>query len=155
MQKLPHRLQERCIRRRVGTALAMLQLGGMTIRSFHELVAWQRAMALARMVYAITAKFPRSEMFGLAGQMRRAAVSIPSNVAEGSRHATRGYRARLRIALGEHAELETQCDLARQLGWVGESDWQRFEALSAEVGRLVHGLRRSLASVRQRGSEPD
>jgi four helix bundle protein len=81
---------------------------GEKIRSFRDLLAWQKAVDLADLVYEITGKCPDSERFGLVAQMRRAAVSIPSNIAEGTRHRRPGYVSRVVIALGEHAELETQ-----------------------------------------------
>jgi four helix bundle protein len=114
------------------------------IRSYRDLIAWQRAMDLAQLAYRITGGYPPREQFGLAGQTRRAAVSVPSNIAEGTRHGRAAYRARIRVALGEHAELETQIELARRLGYLSPRCVQEFDELSAEVGRLVHGLLRSL-----------
>jgi len=78
------------------------------IISYRDLEVWQQAMDLADLVYDLTEKFPARERYGLALQMRKAAVSIPSNIAEGTRHRTAGYLSRVIIALGEHAELETQ-----------------------------------------------
>jgi four helix bundle protein len=82
------------------------------INSFRDLVAWQKAMDLADMVYDLTENFPPREHFGLAYQLRKSAVSIPSSIAEGSRRKTAGYVNHLVIALGSHAELDTQCELA-------------------------------------------
>jgi four helix bundle protein len=76
--------------------------------------------------------------------MRKAAVSIPSNIAEGTRHRTAGYLARVIIALGEHAELETQQLLAMRRQFIAEDLNRRFVALAGSVGRLAHGLQRSL-----------
>ena len=92
--------------------------------SCRDLEVWRQAMDLADLVYDITERFPTRERYGLALQVRKAAVSIPSNIAGGTRHRTPGYLSRGIIALGEHAELETQDILA--------------------VGRLAHGLERSL-----------
>ena len=116
------------------------------IQSFRELIAWQKAMDLADMVYDLTEHFPPRELFGLASQMRKSAVSIPSNIAEGSRRKTPGYVHHLTIALGSHAELDTQCELATRRRFIGPSDKQRVEDLIAEVGRITHGLARSLNS---------
>jgi four helix bundle protein len=80
--------------------------------SYRDLEVWQLSMDLADLVYDLTEAFPAGERFGLAQQMRKAAVSIPSNIAEGARHRTAGYLSRIIIALGEHAELETQHLLA-------------------------------------------
>jgi four helix bundle protein len=82
------------------------------IQSFRDLIAWQKAMELADMIYDVTERFPAREHFGLAYQLRKSAVSIPSNIAEGSRRKTPGYLNHLVIALGSHAELDTQCELA-------------------------------------------
>ena len=118
-----------------------------TITSYRDLVAWQKAMDLADLVYRITDMFPPSERFGLAFQMRKAAVSIPSNIAEGHRHRRLGYVARLVIALGEHAELETQALLSERRDYIRKSDTDAFNALSKEVGELTHGLLRSLEAL--------
>jgi len=82
------------------------------VESFRDLQVWQKAMDLADAVYTITADFPRSEMFGLATQLRRAAISIPSNIAEGRAIGGGRFLYHLRIALGSEAELETQIELS-------------------------------------------
>ena len=120
---------------------------GSDIKSYRDLVVWQKAMDLADMVYRITEPFPRSERFGLVFQMRRASVSIPSNIAEGTRHRRPGYISRLIIALGEHAELETQAMLSDRRGYIRKGDMLAFTALSTQVGELAHGLLRSLESL--------
>ena len=114
------------------------------IQSFRDLIAWQKAMDLADMVYDLTEKFPAREHFGLAYQLRKSAVSIPSNIAEGSRRTTPGYIHHLVIALGSHAELDTQCELATRRHFINADDRARVERLIAEVGRITHGLVRSL-----------
>ena len=114
------------------------------IQSFRDLLAWQKAMDLVEFVYRMTADFPSSEQFGLTAQMRKAVVSIPSNIAEGSRHRLPGYLSRVIIALGEHAEVETQALVAGRLGYISESTLRTFEGRSAQVGELTHGLLRSL-----------
>jgi four helix bundle protein len=115
-----------------------------TITSYRDLVVWKQAMELAEFVYAITEKFPPREHFGLAAQMRKAAVSIPSNIAEGTRHRTAGYLSRVIIALGEHAELETQAILGARRKFIPADQMRAFEQLSESVGQLAHGLARSL-----------
>jgi len=114
------------------------------ITSFRDLIAWQKAMDLADIVYDLTEDFPSRERFGLAYQLRKSAVSIPSNIAEGSRRKTPGYVHHLIIALGSHAELDTQCELASRRRFISGDDRTRLEALIAEVGRITHGLVRSL-----------
>jgi four helix bundle protein len=101
-------------------------------------------MDLADMIYEVTERFPARERFGLAYQMRKAAVSVPSNIAEGNRRRTPGYIHHLEIALGSHAELDTQCELATRRKFITPIDHQRVEILIGDVGRLTHGLLRSL-----------
>ena len=114
------------------------------ITSFRDLVAWQKAMNLADLVYDLTEDFPARERFGLAYQLRKSAVSIPSNIAEGSRHKTPSYAHHLVIALGSHAELDTQCELATRSRFIKSDDQARLQHLIDEVGRIIHGLARSL-----------
>jgi four helix bundle protein len=104
-------------------------------------------MDLAELVYRITDKFPRHERFGLTFQMRKAAVSVPSNIAEGTRHRTPGYVSRVIIALGEHAELETQALLRERRGYIHKDDMKSFDDLSTSVGQLAHGLLRPLEAT--------
>src|SRR5882757_3875393 len=99
------------------------------IQSFRDLIAWQKSMDLADMIYDLTEDFPAREHFGLAYQLRKSGVSIPSNIAEGSRRKTPGYVHHLVVALGSHAELDTQCDLAARRRFVSGDDRTRLEAL--------------------------
>jgi four helix bundle protein len=110
------------------------------IQSFRDLIAWQKAMDLADMIYDLTEHFPPREHFGLAYQLRKSAVSIPSNIAEGTRRKTPGYVHHLVIALGSHAELDTQCELASRRRFIAPADRTRVQELIAEVGRVTHGL---------------
>jgi|ERR1041384_5195204 len=120
------------------------------ILSYRDLTTWQKAIDLADLVYTLTDKFPPAERFGLTAQMRKAGVSVPSNVAEGSRHRTAGYVSRVIIALGEHAELETQAIISERRGYISKPDMQIFEALATDVGELSHGLLRSLEAKMER-----
>ena len=114
------------------------------ITSYRDLIAWQLAMDLADLVYSVTDSFPARERFGLIAQMRKAAVSVPSNIAEGTRHRTSGYISRVIIALGEHAELETQALIGARRRYIRADDMSKFNVLSTRVGELTHGLLRSL-----------
>jgi len=117
----------------------------MGLKSFHELVAWQKAMELTESVYRETAAFPHAEIYGLTSQMRRACVSIPSNIAEGQARNTRGEFVQfLGHAMGSFAELETQAQLARRLNFLSSSAHQKLSRQIEEVGRLLNGLKRSL-----------
>ena len=121
-------------------------------KSYKDLIVWQKAMALAVEVHHITRRFPRHEVFGLAGQLRRAAVSVPSNVAEGSaRRTTRDLTAFLHVARGSVAELETQLLLARAVGYLDEAALASLSPKLDEVGRLLNGL---IASLRRRSRSP-
>jgi len=119
------------------------------IKSYRDLLAWQTAIDLVDLVYTVTAAFPDGERFGLVGQMRRAAVSMPSNIAEGSRHRTAGYISRVIIALGEHAELETQLVICERRRYINRPALDALNSLSTRVGQLTHGLLRSLKTKRR------
>lgn len=112
-------------------------------KDFRDLVVWQKAMELTRVVYRTTAQMPKSEMFGLMAQMRRAAVSIPSNIAEGNaRQSIRDYLHYLAIARGSMAELETQTILAGDLNLI--RDPKSVLPLLNETKRILQGLMLSL-----------
>jgi four helix bundle protein len=112
-----------------------------TNRSYKELIAWQKAMDLVSDVYSVSQEFPRDEIYGLTSQVRRAAVSIPSNIAEGQgRRSPKEFVQFLRIARGSIAEVETQLLIAVRLGY---TQLQRAEMIldaSAELGRVLQGL---------------
>jgi four helix bundle protein len=114
------------------------------ILSFRDLIAWQKAMELADRIYAVTENFPSREWFGLAHQLRKSAVSIPSNIAEGHRLKKGSYAHYLKIALGSHAELDTQCEIATRRNYIRHDARSELQALIAEVGRVTHGLLRSV-----------
>ena len=114
------------------------------IHSFRDLTVWQKSMDLAVRVYRTTAKLPRTEMFGLTSQLRRAATSIPSNVAEGKAVGGQRYPHHLKIALGSEAELQTQIELARRLDMLTEADASALLNQASEVGRMLAGLFKAL-----------
>lgn len=111
------------------------------IRSFRELVAWQKSMHLLVAVYEATKIFPKEEMYGLTSQMRRSVVSIPSNIAEGSsRRSTQEFLRFLNIASGSLAELETQIEAANMLGYISRELSLSLFTQSDEVSRIIQGL---------------
>jgi len=113
--------------------------------AYKQLDTWQQAMTLVERCYDVTRAFPRSEMYGLANQIRRAAVSIPSNVAEGfCRRKTKAYANHVSIALGSHGELETCLELAARLGFLSREKFDLLEQMTTSVGSLLSGLHRSL-----------
>jgi four helix bundle protein len=112
-------------------------------RRHHDLIAWQRAVDLVKAVYEITKTLPDSERFGLVSQMRRAAVSNPSNIAEGAaRHSSKEFLQGLYIARGSLAEIETQFVLCHELGFV--KDVAAPDQLISELFSILSGLIRSL-----------
>jgi four helix bundle protein len=121
-----------------------------TVRTYRDLIVWQRAMDLACEVYHLTSTFPREELFGLTRQLRESSVSVASNVAEGQARATKDFRRFLSIALGSLQELETQMLLAQRLGLIDEGRVLCGLEHAAEVGRLLRGLSGSLAAGRGR-----
>jgi four helix bundle protein len=115
------------------------------LRSYRELEVWQRAIELVEAVYVVSAGFPKEERFGLTAQMRRAAVSVPSNIAEGhARSSTRDYLRFLSISLGSLAELDTQMLIARRLRFAEEGTIGPLEQESDRLGRMLRNLIRSL-----------
>jgi four helix bundle protein len=114
-------------------------------QSFKDLLVWQHAIQLTTEIYKLTAKFPEAEKFGLSNQMRRAAVSIASNIAEGFGRATRGeYIQFLGHARGSCSELETQLVIARNLGFGNAPNLESSDALCHDVSRLLSALMNSL-----------
>ena len=114
-----------------------------SISDYQKLEAWQMAMDLVEEVYKRTRSFPKEELFGLTSQMRRAVVSMPSNIAEGaSRAGSKEFLYFLHIARGSASELETQFLLAKRLGLLSEAD--ELMASLTSVKRLINGLIRSL-----------
>lgn len=117
----------------------------MAVHSYRDLIAWQKAMDLVVAVYRATEPYPQREVFGLTNQSRRAAVSIPSNIAEGQGRGTaKDYVHFLHIARGSLQELETQLILAQRLGFLLDPEVQSLLCQSDEVSRIVSGLMRAL-----------
>ena len=113
---------------------------------YRDLIAWQKAMILVRSVYELTKTWPHHEQFGLTNQVRRAAVSIPSNIAEGKgRSGIREYSHHLSVAHGSLCELETQLLNAQDLGYAARGQVESVLHQTAEVGRILRGLIKSLS----------
>jgi four helix bundle protein len=114
------------------------------VRRYTDLVAWQKAMTLVERVYKLTRGFPKEELYGLSSQVRRSAVAIPSNIAEGHcRNGRREFVHHRSIALGSLGEVETQVLIAQRLGYFDESVSADIAA-SSETGRVIVGLMHSL-----------
>ena len=115
------------------------------IKSYKELVVWQKAMKLVKEVFNLTEKFPRSELYGLISQMRRASVAIPSNIAEGyGRRSIKEYRQFYSIAYGSGLELETQLIISKDLKLAPKKAFDRSETLLSEVLRMLNSMTRKM-----------
>lgn len=112
-----------------------------SINSYKDLVVWQRAMELVVAVYQLTEQYPKSELYGLTMQTRRAAVSIPSNIAEGRRRGSRKeLRHFLNIAYSSGAEVETQVEIVKRLPFGQHLDFSRVDSLLAEVMKMLNRM---------------
>jgi four helix bundle protein len=119
----------------------------MAVQSYQDLVAWQKALDLTLAVYAATNDFPDEERYGLRSQLRRAAVSIPSNIAEGQgRRLSKEFARHLRIACGSLLDVETQLLISARLEYIKATDMERLTRQSSEVGKLINGLARSIGA---------
>ena len=115
------------------------------IKSFRDLEVWVMAMELATAIYKLTENFPSHEQYGIIAQIRRAAVSIPANVAEGHNRRQNGpYRNHVGIALGSQGELDTLIELSVRLRYASDADVLPTQAMTARVGQMLSGLFRSL-----------
>ena len=117
----------------------------MTIKSYKDLEVWKKAMDLVVACYKLTEAFPRDEAYGLTSQLRRAAVSVPANIAEGHARAfLKEYLHHLSISYGSLAELETHLEIASRLGYVNTTQTQAVLSQAAEIGRMLNGLMSAL-----------
>lgn len=123
----------------------------MAVKSYRDLIAWQKAMDLACASYRLTAHFPGEERYGLCSQSRAAAVSVPSKIAEGQARSSKEFRRFLGVSRGSLQELETQLLLAERLGFVELTKLQPVLTLADEVGRVIRGLSASLSSRQRDG----
>lgn len=115
------------------------------IRSFHDLIVWQKSLDFSIKIYEITKSFPKEERYGLTSQIQRAAVSIPSNIAEGQARNTKGaFANHLNIALGSAAEVETQLTIALKIGYLPEDAHKKLVIALTEITKMLYGLLRSL-----------
>ena len=117
----------------------------MKSNDYKDLIVWQKGIELATWIYNLTAQFPKEEIYGIVSQMRRAAVSVPSNIAEGqSRQHKTEFRQFLHIAKGSLAEIETQLTIAKNLGYVKADAFQNGTARIDELSKLLYALTKKL-----------
>jgi len=120
-------------------------LRSMQIKTYRDLLVWQKSMALVTEVYKLSKLFPDEETYGLTSQMRRCAVSIPSNIAEGyGRNSTSDYVRFLRVASASLYELQTQAEIALNLRYLKKSDFDKLYESSREIERMLSSLVRKL-----------
>ena len=125
--------------------IASVMNGREKAKHYKDLLVWQKGMSLAKGVYELTARFPADERFGLVSQMRRASISVPSNIAEGqARQGTREFLQFLSHASGSLAELETQVLLSGEMKYCAQKDVEAITALVSELQKMISALRRSL-----------
>jgi four helix bundle protein len=116
--------------------------------SYKDLIAWRKAMGLVTEIYRATREFPRDELYGLTNQLRRAAVSVPSNIVEGQAHfSQKEFRHFLSHSRGSLAEIETQLAIAQNLNYLNPQQTQLLLNKAAELGKILNGLIASLKSA--------
>jgi four helix bundle protein len=117
----------------------------MSAKGYQDLEVWQKAMDLVVRCYQVTKDFPKTEVYGLTSQLQRAAVSIPTNIAEGrERKYSKEFIKHLSIAYSSLAELETHIQIAQRLDYISTEKTQSLLEKTAEIGRMLNGLRKSL-----------
>lgn len=116
-----------------------------TVQSYRDLDVWKKSIQLVKACYEATKSFPKEEMFGLTSQIRRSAVSVPANIAEGRhRNTAKEILNFLKIAYGSLAELETHLIIALELNYISEAQQNTVLTQTAEIGRMINGLRKAL-----------
>ncbi|MDO9541216.1 MAG: four helix bundle protein [Kiritimatiellia bacterium] len=119
------------------------------VKTYRDLLVWQKAMNLVTEIYRRTRKFPKTEVYGLTSQVRRSAVSIPSNIAEGyGRNSTSDYIRFLQIASASLYELQTQVEISANLGYLNKSDAEQLYPLTREIERMLSSLIRKLSCIK-------
>jgi four helix bundle protein len=127
----------------------------MALKSYQELIVWQKAMDLVQLVYESVRAFPKEEIYGLTSQLKQAAISIPSNIAEGQgRKSTREFLHHLSIAYGSLMEVETQILIAVRLEYLSQQYANQIIERTAEIGRLINGLSNALSNKQTEAAQP-
>ena len=117
----------------------------MASHGYRDLIVWQKSIQFVTEVYRSTESFPKAELFALTNQLRRAVVSVPSNISEGQgRNSPKEFAHHLSFAYGSLMEAETQLQIAANLGYIGQTEVDRLLDDAAEIGRMINGLSRSV-----------
>jgi four helix bundle protein len=116
-------------------------------KGYRDLIVWQKGIGLVKEIYLLSARFPKEELYSLKTQIQRAAISVPSNIAEGQArgHQPLEFARFLKIALGSLAEIDTQLEVARELAYLNSEDTDRADELIEEIRRMLYGLVNSIA----------
>jgi four helix bundle protein len=115
------------------------------VQSYRDLIVWQKAVRFSVLIYSITDHFPKQEVFGLTSQLRRASISVASNIAEGQKRGTKkDFRHFLHMAYGSGAEIETQLEIGRQIGVLTEENHRKTTDLLVEIMKMLHTLIKKL-----------
>jgi len=115
------------------------------MKTYKELIVWQKAVEFVTTIYSITKSFPKEEIYGLTNQIRRAAVSVPSNIAEGfGRNSKNEFKHFLQIAIGSLFELQTQLEIAKNLGFISEVEYEKHFSSTREIEAMLASLIRKL-----------
>src|SRR5687768_474751 len=119
------------------------------MKDFRDLLVWQKSHSLTLAVYKVSAQFPKSELYGLTSQMRRASASIPANIAEGcGKESDADFCRYIQIAMGSASEVDYHLILARDLGFLTESDYQQLNDQTQEIKRMLIGFIKKLKANR-------
>ncbi|MFT3740597.1 MAG: four helix bundle protein [Breznakibacter sp.] len=111
------------------------------MKTYRDLIVWQKAMDLVEFCYQVSGSFPTSEVYGLTAQMRRSAVSVPSNIAEGyGRHHSKDYARFLQMAAGSLYELQTQLEIAKRLGYLPSETFEHVSSMGFEIEKMLASL---------------
>ena len=116
----------------------------MSKNGYEDLEVWKLAIGLAKMIYNMTENFPQKEQYGLTNQIRRSAVSIASNIAEGSSRTKTDFARFVIMSIGSNAELKTQIIIAKEVGYLNGENFIKLSEVSDQIGRMLKGLQRSL-----------
>lgn len=112
----------------------------MRLSSYKELNVWKKSMAMAEKVYLATVNFPKEETYGLTSQIRRSAVSVPSNIAEGHSRTTKEFMQFIRVSIGSISEMETQMILANKLGYLKPQDFEQIVVMIDELDKMLRSM---------------
>ncbi len=120
----------------------------MTIKNYKDYIVWQKSMTVVKLIYSLVKKLPKEELFSLSDQMRRCAVSIPSNIAEGQQRGSDAEFARfINIAQGSRAELETQLLICVSIGYMTDDDISELMSLLEEINKMLSALSKTLTTT--------